>query len=55
MRRAASSKQERELRTCSKFITRMRDKDRGLLIQMASKMAKRAKSSLAASWRHREF
>jgi len=40
--RAANSKQERELRAFAKFISRMRDKDRGLLIHMASKMASRA-------------
>lgn len=40
--RATNSKQEREVRAFAKFFSRMRDKDRGLLIHMASKMAKRA-------------
>ena len=40
--RAANAKQERELRTFAKFLSRMDDKNRGLLIHMASKMAKRA-------------
>jgi transcriptional regulator with XRE-family HTH domain len=39
--RAANSKQERELRAFAKYFSRMRDKDRGLLIHMASKMANR--------------
>jgi transcriptional regulator with XRE-family HTH domain len=53
--RAANSKQEREVWAFAKYLSRMRDKDRGLLIHMASKMAKRASSSLAASWHRREF
>jgi transcriptional regulator with XRE-family HTH domain len=38
-RRVANSKQENELRAFAKYFSRMRDKDRGLLIHMASKMA----------------
>jgi transcriptional regulator with XRE-family HTH domain len=41
-RRAANSRQEREVRAFAKHFLRMGDKDRGLLIHMASKMAKRA-------------
>jgi transcriptional regulator with XRE-family HTH domain len=41
-RRAANSKQERVLRSFGKLIARMNDKDRGLLIHMASKLANRA-------------
>ena len=41
-RRAANSKQERELRAFAKFFSRMDNKNRGLLIHMASKMAHRA-------------
>jgi transcriptional regulator with XRE-family HTH domain len=37
--RATNSKQEREFRAFAKFFSRMRDKDRGLLIHVASKMA----------------
>jgi transcriptional regulator with XRE-family HTH domain len=40
--RAANSKQEREVWAFVKYFSRMRDKDRGLLIHMASKMANRA-------------
>jgi transcriptional regulator with XRE-family HTH domain len=40
--RAANSKQEREVWAFAKYFSRMRDKDRGLLIHMASKMANRA-------------
>jgi len=40
-RRAANSKQERVLRSFGKLLARMDDKDRGLLIHMASKMANR--------------
>jgi len=39
--RAANTKQERELRAFAKFLSRMDDKNRGLLIHMASKMAHR--------------
>jgi transcriptional regulator with XRE-family HTH domain len=35
-------KQDRELRAFAKYISRMDDKSRGLLIRMASKMANRA-------------
>jgi transcriptional regulator with XRE-family HTH domain len=41
-RRTANSKQEREVWAFAKYFSRMRDKDRGLLIHMASKMANRA-------------
>ena len=40
--RAANSKQEREVWAFAKYFSRMRDKDRGLLIHVASKMANRA-------------
>ena len=40
--RAANSKQERELRDFGKCFSRMHEKNRGLLIHMASKMANRA-------------
>jgi transcriptional regulator with XRE-family HTH domain len=40
--RAANSKQVRELRVFAKLFSRMDEKSRGLLIHMASKMAKRA-------------
>jgi len=40
--RAANSKQEREVWAFAKYFSRMRDKDRGLLIHMASKMANRS-------------
>jgi transcriptional regulator with XRE-family HTH domain len=39
--RRANSKQERVLRALAKLFARMDDKSRGLLIHMASKMAKR--------------
>jgi hypothetical protein len=39
---AADAKQERELRAFAKYLSRMNDKNRGLLIHMASKMASRA-------------
>src|SRR5271156_3334104 len=38
-RRATNSKQERVLRAFAKLLSRMKEKDRGLLIHMASKMA----------------
>jgi transcriptional regulator with XRE-family HTH domain len=41
-RRAVNSKQERELRAFAKHFSRMDDKDRGLLIHIAPKMANRA-------------
>jgi transcriptional regulator with XRE-family HTH domain len=41
-RRAANSKQERVVRAFAKLFARMDEKSRGLLIHMASKMAKRA-------------
>ena len=41
-RRTVNSKQERELRAFAKHLSRMDDKDRGLLIHVASKMANRA-------------
>jgi len=41
-RRAVNSKQEREVRAFAKHLSRMDDKDRGLLIRVASKMANRA-------------
>jgi len=41
-RRVVSSKQKRELRAFAKRLLRVDDKDRGLLIHMASKMASRA-------------
>lgn len=40
--RAAISKHEREVWAFAKYFSRMRDKDRGLLIHVASKMANRA-------------
>ena len=40
--RAANSKQEHEVWAFAKYFSRMRDKDRGLLFHMASKLAKRA-------------
>ena len=40
--RAANSKQEREVWAFAKYFSRMRDKDRGLLVHVASKMAHRA-------------
>jgi transcriptional regulator with XRE-family HTH domain len=42
LNRAANSKQERELRVFAKYFSRMRGKDRGLLLHMPSKMANRA-------------
>ena len=41
-RRAANPKQERLLRSFAKLFARMDEKSRGLLIHVASKMAKRA-------------
>lgn len=41
-RQAANSKEESVLRAFAKLFARMDDKSRGLLIHMASKMAKRA-------------
>jgi transcriptional regulator with XRE-family HTH domain len=40
--RRVNPKRERELRAFAKCLSRMEDRDRGLLIQMASKMANRA-------------
>lgn len=40
--RATISKQDRELRTLAKLLSRMNEKDRGILLHMASKMANRA-------------
>jgi transcriptional regulator with XRE-family HTH domain len=40
--RAVRSKEDNELRAFAKFLSRMDDKDRGLLFRMASKMANRA-------------
>jgi transcriptional regulator with XRE-family HTH domain len=40
--RAVRSKQDGELRAFAKLLSRMDDKDRGLLIHLASKMADRA-------------
>jgi len=40
--RATNSKHKREVWAFAKYFSRMRDKDRGLLIHMASKMANRA-------------
>ena len=40
--RAANGKQERELRTFAKFFSRVDDKNRALLIHLASRMANRA-------------
>jgi transcriptional regulator with XRE-family HTH domain len=39
--RAVISKQDRELRTLAKLLSRMNEKDRGILLHMASKMANR--------------
>jgi transcriptional regulator with XRE-family HTH domain len=36
------SKQDRELRALAKLLSKMNDKDRGILLHMASKLAKRA-------------
>ena len=41
-RRAVRPEQERELRAFAKLLSRMNDKDRGILLHMASKMANRA-------------
>jgi transcriptional regulator with XRE-family HTH domain len=43
--RAVNSKQDRELRAFAKHLSRMDDQDRGLLIHMAAKMARRADSN----------
>jgi len=43
--RAVNSKQDRELRAFAKHLSRMDDKDRGLLIHMAAKMASPADSN----------
>jgi transcriptional regulator with XRE-family HTH domain len=40
--RAVRSKQDQELRALAKLLSRMDDKDRGMLLHMASKMANRA-------------
>jgi transcriptional regulator with XRE-family HTH domain len=40
--RAVRSKQDQELRTLAKLLSRMNNKDRGILLHMASKMANRA-------------
>jgi hypothetical protein len=42
LNRSASAKQERAVRAFAKFFSRMDDKNRGLLIQVASQMAHRA-------------
>jgi transcriptional regulator with XRE-family HTH domain len=47
--RAANSKQDNDLRTFAKHFLRMDDKDRGILLHMASKMAKRAKIKTPSS------
>jgi hypothetical protein len=39
---AGRSKHDRELRALAKLLSRMNDKDRGILLHMASKMANRA-------------
>jgi transcriptional regulator with XRE-family HTH domain len=44
-RRVVNSKQQRELRAFAKHLSQMDDKDRGLLIHMAAKMASRADSN----------
>jgi transcriptional regulator with XRE-family HTH domain len=41
-RRVANAKQERELWAFTKLLSRMNDRDRGILLHMASKMANRA-------------
>jgi transcriptional regulator with XRE-family HTH domain len=51
--RTVNSKQEREHRNFAKLFSRMNDKSRGLLIHMASKMAKRAELKLPRSDRDR--
>jgi len=40
--RAVRSKQDQELRALAKLLSRMNDKDRGILLHMASKMANRS-------------
>jgi transcriptional regulator with XRE-family HTH domain len=40
--RAVRSKQDQELRALATLLSRMNDKDRGILLHMASKMASRA-------------
>jgi transcriptional regulator with XRE-family HTH domain len=40
--RAVRSKQDQELRVLAKLLSRMNDKDRGILLHIASKMANRA-------------
>ena len=40
--RRANAKQNHEFQTFAKYLSRMDDKDRGLLIHIASKMASRA-------------
>ena len=40
--RAVNTKQDRELRAFSKLLSRMNDKNRGLLLYMTSKMANKA-------------
>jgi transcriptional regulator with XRE-family HTH domain len=40
--RAANSKQDRELSAFAKLLARMKERDRGLLLHMAAKMAGRA-------------
>jgi len=41
-RRVANAKQERELWAFAKLLSRMNDRNRGILLHMASKMANRA-------------
>jgi len=41
-RRAVNTKQDRELRVFAKLLSRMNDKNRGLLLHMTSKMANRS-------------
>jgi transcriptional regulator with XRE-family HTH domain len=40
--RAVKTKDDRDLRSLAKLLSRMNDKNRGLLLHMASKMANRA-------------
>ena len=40
--RAANSKQDHELSALAKLLSRMKERDRGLLLHMASKMANQA-------------
>ena len=40
--RAINSKQNRELQAFAKLLSRMNHKDRGILLHLATKMAKRA-------------